>query len=1141
MSQRGASGSSLKGDRPVQLADIAAVYVVYLGRPNENPDQNISWIGSRLSGMVAAFASSEEFTDRLEGLLSTGRLESPYALSARERTQADRWLASVAPTHRLTPDATVGDLLLAALTIPELAAMAGTTVDPKVLELLAIEAEGRQLSRAKLQEVVTFDIAAFLSPDNRRRYRNADGHIDFDTTVSRSATPPVMLPMFTEGLEGLSRREPLTLGDWLTQTQTAALNGDLTHWLWDETTYLENRAALVEEAYAPATDGSAFLDFLATGDGLGISPHPLFSPLAYRTLNDHAPSEQRFDFRHYVFDGQRSGLRTSALFDPEFYLALNVHVQDQIASGHFGSALEHFVRVGMTAGYSFSPDFDRDFYLALYPDVAQNVAEGSRPSAEWHYIFHGAREGRTPNPFFDPCYYADRYPFIADEMRRLGIATTIEHFLLLGRARGWRAHPPLADLHVSPKDGKSLFEKRARRAFGEIMDGAVSIPPAVSPRLSVVLPVSGQAEFTAGFLKSAAFALETLAARRGIETEIIVVDNGGDDSTATLLEALPGVRIERFAKPMGFPAAVNAGARVARGDILLIANNDIEFQPDAFDRAVKALDDDPAIGVIGAKVILPNETLQEAGAMLDRLGSSHGFGRGVDPADVRGPRRVEVDYASACFVALRRSDFESLSGFDEAFSPGYFEDVDFALRMKRDLGKNTVVDTGLTVTHYEHASFSKGRPPSVSSALILRNRRRLKLAHSSLFQSMEVGNARQRARRARQALSGPARILIVLDTIPSARLSATAGRQEAILDAFTALGIPFDIVALTPSNRIDQYKDPRAKIFRAWMSGQSLDAVLNDHAGAYSHLWISGPANVARHAVAIWRAKADFDLIVVCDVTALPSQRTVERLRVSGAVIDNEAVLSMADDDLIDTLDVDVWVSAHEQSRALIDRLGRGPAIKIGYGSAYSRTGEGRPLAERDAVVFAESADHGNSAACDELDWLLREVWPRLQGMENVRLNVVGAWPADVAEDFVRRFADRVDFRGDLRDDALSELYSRSCAVLVPGLQSADAAEGALRALSENVPVVMTNEAAQNLGLAAALKPPRGSKASRAKSPDQAQPFADTLSTLYADEARWEDHLEHQKAAAARWSDMETFVARIRDTLMAGDSGAAKN
>lgn len=1116
--------------RLTERDDVFGAYLTLLGRKPDGPKRIAECVGLPLSQLLAGFIESAEFSDIQATLVKSGTLPARAPLTAADLNPANRWLAGLVAGHRPVAQVDWSDLLLVAMTAPEIIAVSQGRFDEQAVAALAKDVAERREKRAALFDTVTFDAAAFSASASNRLFQAADGTLDFDAALDPKAPPPVMLATFTEGLEGLRRSASTTLGDWLTITQDAALAGTLTHWLWHAPTYLLNRSIADDDlGEAPPAD-EVFIDFLAMGDTHGVSPHPLFCYHAYQVLNSGTTLGETATFRHFVTAGQASGARTSALFDPDFYLSRNPHVRALIASGRFASPLEHFVKVGLTQGLHFSPDFDRDYYLTHNPDIGQAHADALIPSPEWHYVFVGCREGRSPNRFFDARYYADRYPFIGEEMRRFGIASTLEHFLLLGRKRGWRVNRPLADRSIALDDGKALFEKRGRRAYGEIIDGLIAIPSVEAPGLSVIVPISGQADFTAGFLKSAAFAIETLKARRGIDAEIIVVDNGSQDHTATLLTALPAVRVERFDAPIGFPAAVNAGARAARGDILLVANNDIEFTPEAFDRIVATLHSRADVGVVGAKIILPNETLQEVGSVLDRGGSSHGLARGADAVEVRGARLVEVDYASGCFVGFRRSDFEALSAFDEAFSPGYYEEVDFSLRMKRDLAKTTVVDTGLAVTHYEHASFAKGRPQTVNEPLILRNRLRLKTAHAKAFQSMSAGDAGERAARSRAAMAGQHRILVVEDLIPSALLGSGFGRAETILDVFADMGIAFDIVALNGNARVDIFKDPRTKVFRAWMPGEALEDVLRDRGADYSHLWLCRTHNLARGAAAVIEAKARFGLKVICDTEALSSQRLVEQMRVEGRAVDEDLLVGLAASELSDPVGVDLWIAVNDRDEALMNRLGVGPVLQIGHSVTGVADGDDASFETRFRILFVGAVHEASSPNHESLEWFLTHVYPRLAPSTRRHVTIAGHWHEALSTAFRKRFADiEMDFQGPVSDTELKELYRESRLSIAPTRFAAGIPCKVIESVLKGVPTVMSDLLAEQLNV--------GDDADLAIADrfDDGVSFARWIDVLYSNRDVWLAQRDRQNSAIARAWSPDRLRAQVAEAIDRAD------
>src|SRR5205807_1973542 len=93
--------------------------------------------------------------------------------------------------------------------------------------------------------------------------------------------------------------------------------------------------------------------------------------------------------------------------------------------------------------------------------------------------------------------------------------------------------------------------------------------------------------------------------------EVLVFDNASTDQTGALLERLDGARIFRHHENLGFLHAVNAAAQEARGEYLLLLNNDAEVQPGALSAAVARADRTPDLGAVGGRLVLPDGRLQE--------------------------------------------------------------------------------------------------------------------------------------------------------------------------------------------------------------------------------------------------------------------------------------------------------------------------------------------------------------------------------------------------------------------------------------------------------------------------------------------------------------------------------------------------
>jgi GT2 family glycosyltransferase len=225
----------------------------------------------------------------------------------------------------------------------------------------------------------------------------------------------------------------------------------------------------------------------------------------------------------------------------------------------------------------------------------------------------------------------------------------------------------------------------------------LELPRPSVPRLSVLLVLYNRAELTLACLRSMQPRLAEVGA------EVVLVDNASRDETATLLDRLRGATVIRNDVNRGFPAAVNQAAEAAAGEFLLLLNNDTEVLGDSLGTALRFLSANPDAGAAGGRIILLDGTLQEAGCTFWREGHAFQYGRGDSPTAAEYLFQRDVDYCSAAFLMTRRQLFAEMGGLDTAFSPGYFEDGDYCVRLWR-AGWRVVYLPDAAILHYENAS-----------------------------------------------------------------------------------------------------------------------------------------------------------------------------------------------------------------------------------------------------------------------------------------------------------------------------------------------------------------------------------------------------------------------------------------------------
>ncbi len=222
--------------------------------------------------------------------------------------------------------------------------------------------------------------------------------------------------------------------------------------------------------------------------------------------------------------------------------------------------------------------------------------------------------------------------------------------------------------------------------------------PGQSGLLSVLIPVHGQAQLTAACLKA-------LRDAGGGPMEVIVVDNGSTDGTRALLQANPWVRSLRVERNLGFARATNLAAQRARGEFLVLLNNDTEVRP-GWDAPIRDELACPATGAVGLRLLYPDGSIQHAGLAFGPDGLPWHVYRGFPAEAPEVMRRRSMNAVTGACMALRRDTWQKLGALDENFINCY-EDVDLCLRL-RQAGLEVVYRPDGCVVHHEGRTEGRG-------------------------------------------------------------------------------------------------------------------------------------------------------------------------------------------------------------------------------------------------------------------------------------------------------------------------------------------------------------------------------------------------------------------------------------------------
>jgi GT2 family glycosyltransferase len=278
--------------------------------------------------------------------------------------------------------------------------------------------------------------------------------------------------------------------------------------------------------------------------------------------------------------------------------------------------------------------------------------------------------------------------------------------------------------------------------------GPVRFRSEAHPRVSIIVTGWRDAPYLIDCLRS-------LEARiRSVPSEVIVSLNEPTPAlVAALAHQVDGAVVLTTPVNRGFGEACNRGVAAARGELLVLLNDDAIVRDGWLEALVEVADDHHEAGAVGSRILLEHGAVQEEGAVIWSDGATTLIGYHDHAAATSDLGLRRVDYCSAASLLVRRATWDASGGIDTSYFPAYFEDVDLCMKIQSG-GQSILFEPRSVVVHRDGSSTT----PGYRTFLAERNKQRFAARWApalALFEPPEPDDPEAVARAARLGTTRP--------------------------------------------------------------------------------------------------------------------------------------------------------------------------------------------------------------------------------------------------------------------------------------------------------------------------------------------------------------------------------------------------
>jgi GT2 family glycosyltransferase len=231
-----------------------------------------------------------------------------------------------------------------------------------------------------------------------------------------------------------------------------------------------------------------------------------------------------------------------------------------------------------------------------------------------------------------------------------------------------------------------------------LVSAGIALPCAENPRVSILIAAFGGDRFE-NCLRSLA---ERLGERPAVE--VIAVLNGTGPQIRAVARAASGLRVIDPPVNLGFPGGCNMARSIARGDYLVLVQDDGRIASGWLEALVEVADAHPEAGLVGSVTLWPGgERIMQAGQVLFSDGSLREVAAGESPSTLDGRGPFAVDTLSSHGMLVRAGTWDAVGGLEEDYFPLYLADLTIS-RQVWARGEAVLCAPNARAEHSRHSS-----------------------------------------------------------------------------------------------------------------------------------------------------------------------------------------------------------------------------------------------------------------------------------------------------------------------------------------------------------------------------------------------------------------------------------------------------